>query len=208
MCCRIPARSAALISKLRLANVESSPERGSFFSPFGRGRLATSDGWCNAPPMSSEETPPTPSPPDGEDSAPFLPPLPTKSSILRGPQFFLPEEKETAPAGACRRPTAAERRLLGRRQTGRARSTGRLLMALPFRAVASPLRGKEKKKYTAFLSVEQPVGAAALRPPLAALPLTAAAYPLRVFGGPSPRKLHAIHGPFPRAHPSIGRPFP
>ena len=81
-------------------------------------------------------------------------------------------------------------------------------MALPFRAVASPLRGKEKKKYSAFLSVEQPVGAdlcvrpppgsallskdesvgaAALRPPLAALPLTAAAYPLRVFGGPSPR---------------------
>ena len=109
--------------------------------------MDTSDGWFIAPPMSSEETPPTPSPPDGEDSAPFLPPLPTKSSILRGPQFFLPEEKETAPAGACRRPTAAERRLLGRRQTGRARSTGRLLMALPFRAVASPLRGKEKKKY-------------------------------------------------------------
>ena len=36
--------------------------------------------------------------------------------------LFLPEEKETAPAGACRRPTAAKRRLLGRRQTGRARS--------------------------------------------------------------------------------------
>ena len=31
-----------------------------------------------------------------------------------------------------------------------------------------------------------PVGAAALRPPLAALPLTAAAYPLRVLGSPSP----------------------
>ena len=35
--------------------------------------------------------------------------------------------------------------------------------------------------------VNESVGAAALRPPLAALPLTAAAYPLRVFGGPSPR---------------------
>ena len=120
--------------------------------------------------------------------------------------LFLPEEKE---------------------KTGRARSTGRLLMALPFRAVASPLRGKEKKKYSAFLTVEHPVGAdlcvrpppgsallskdesvgaaalrpplaalpltaaayplRVLRPPLAALPLTAAAYPLRVFGGPSPR---------------------
>ncbi len=63
-----------------------------------------------------------------------------------GAPVFLPEEKETAPAGACRRPTAAKRRLLGRRQTGRARSTGRLLMAPPFRAAASPLRGKEKKK--------------------------------------------------------------
>ena len=39
-----------------------------------------------------------------------------------GAPVFLPEEKETAPAGACRRPTAAKRRLLGRRQTGRARS--------------------------------------------------------------------------------------
>ena len=38
------------------------------------------------------------------------------------PRFFLPEENETAPAGACRRPTAAKRRLSGRRQTGRARS--------------------------------------------------------------------------------------
>ena len=27
------------------------------------------DGWFIAPPMSPEETPPTPSPPDGEDSA-------------------------------------------------------------------------------------------------------------------------------------------
>ena len=45
-----------------------------------------------------------------------------------------------------------------------------------------------------FLSVEHPVGAA-LRPPLAALPLTAAAYPLRVPGGPSPR-----------ARPFAGRP--
>ena len=45
---------------------------------------------------------------------------------------------------------------------------------------------KEKKKYTAFLTVEHLVGAAALRPPLAALPLTAAAYPLRVLGGPAP----------------------
>jgi hypothetical protein len=34
--------------------------------------------------------------------------------------------------------------------------------------------------------MEHPVGAAALRPPLAALPLTAAAYPLRVLGGPPP----------------------
>ena len=57
----------------------------------------------------------------GLRSAPFLPPLPTRQAA-RGPQFFLPEEKETAPAGACRRPTAAKRRLLGRRQTGRARS--------------------------------------------------------------------------------------
>ena len=39
-----------------------------------------------------------------------------------GAPVFLPEENETAPAGACRRPTAAKRRLLGRRQTGRARS--------------------------------------------------------------------------------------
>ena len=101
--------------------------------------------------------------------------------------LFLPEENE---------------------KTGRARSTGRLLMALPFRAVASPLRGKEKKKYTAFLPVEHPVGAAALRPLLAALPLTAAAYPLRVLGGPFPRNLHVSHAPFLRAHPSIGRPFP
>ena len=106
--------------------------------PCGRGGLATSDGWCNAPLMSSEETPPCSVPSSS----------PHKIFDFAGPQFFLPEENETAPAGACRRPTAAERRLLGRRQTGRARSTGRLLMALPFRAVASPLRGKEKKKYT------------------------------------------------------------
>ena len=39
-----------------------------------------------------------------------------------GAPVFLPEENETAPAGACRRPTAAKRRLLGRRQTGRGRS--------------------------------------------------------------------------------------
>ena len=65
-------------------------------------------------------------------------------------------------------------------------------MALPFRAVASPLRGKEKKKYAAFLTAEHLVGAAALRPPLAALPLTAAAYPLRVFGSPFPRNLALI----------------
>ena len=44
------------------------------------------------------------------------------AGLRRGPRFFLPEENETAPAGACRRPTAAKRRLLGRRQTGRARS--------------------------------------------------------------------------------------
>ncbi len=35
----------------------------------------------------------------------------------------------------------------GKEKTGRARSTGRLLMALPFRAAASSLRGKEKRKY-------------------------------------------------------------
>ena len=32
-----------------------SPERGSLYSPFGRGGLEVSDGWCNAPPISSEE---------------------------------------------------------------------------------------------------------------------------------------------------------
>ena len=31
------------------------------------------DGWFIAPPMSSEETPPTPSPPSGEDSARSIP---------------------------------------------------------------------------------------------------------------------------------------
>ncbi len=31
------------------------------------------DGWFIAPPMSPEETPPTPSPPDGEDSAHSVP---------------------------------------------------------------------------------------------------------------------------------------
>ena len=106
-----------------------------------------------------EETPPTPSPPSGEDCAllrSFL--LSPRGRPRGGPSFpwkklralrprltartalcsvpsssphaagragapvFLPEENETAPAGACRRPTAAKRRLLGRRQTGRARS--------------------------------------------------------------------------------------
>ena len=60
----------------------------------------------------------------------------------------------------------------------------RLSNGLPFLSAAAdaPING--------------PVEAAALRPPLAALPLTAAAYPLRVLGGPFPRNLHAIHGPF------------
>ena len=41
---------------------------------------------------------------------------------VHGPfSHFLLEEKETAPAGACRRPTAAKRRLLGRRQMGGAK---------------------------------------------------------------------------------------
>ncbi len=52
-----------------------------------------------------------------------------------GAPVFLPEGNETAPAGACRRPTDAKRRLLGRRQTGRARSKRE--------KEGSPLRGGE-----------------------------------------------------------------
>ncbi len=42
---------------------------GACTRPCGRGGLDTSDGWFIAPPISSEETPPTPSPPSGEDCA-------------------------------------------------------------------------------------------------------------------------------------------
>ena len=49
--------------------MKNTPSRGGLYSPFGRGGLDTSDGWFIAPPMSSEETPPTPSPPNGEDCA-------------------------------------------------------------------------------------------------------------------------------------------
>ena len=73
---------------------------------------------------------------------------------------------------------------------------------------------KEKKKYTAFLTVEHLVGAAALRPPLAALPLTAAAYPLRVLRPPlaalpltaAAYPLRVFGGPFPRAEQDGGAP--
>ena len=61
--------------------------------------------------------------------------------------------------------------------------------------------------------VNESVGAAALRPPLAALPLTAAAYPWRVLRPPSAAlpltaaayPLRVFGGPFPWARPFASR---
>ena len=149
------------------------------YSPFGRGGLDTSDGWCIAPPIFS---------------------FSSRRKRENGPCTVQKRKRSIAPAGG--------------------HGTGDAQGVLPFFTnVSSPRRslsggfgGCRKACPSLFAAADAPingpVGAAALRPPLAALPLTAAAYPLRVLGGPFPRNLHAIHGPFLRAHPSIGRPFP
>ena len=90
---------------------------GACTRPCGRGGLATSDGWCNAPPMSSEEIPPAPSPPNGEDCAllhSFLlsPPQPLRW-VAAGAPIFLPEENEKT--GRARSKRVKE---VGTRRTG------------------------------------------------------------------------------------------
>ena len=59
--------------------------------------MDTSDGWFIAPPMSSEETPPTPSPPNGEDCAllrSFL--LSPRGRPRGGPGFSSRRERDCA----------------------------------------------------------------------------------------------------------------
>lgn len=74
-----------------------------------------------------------------------------------GAPVFLPEGKEAAPAGACQRPTAAKRRLLGRRQTGRARSK-RAKEVLPLRGP-----GDEGTRRRCFLQIRMSIARGVVR---------------------------------------------
>ncbi len=80
------------------------PGKGAYTRPCGRGGLDTSDGWFIAPPMSSEETPPTPSPPNGEDCAllrSFL--LSPRGRPRGGPGFSSRRKRENGPCTVQKR---------------------------------------------------------------------------------------------------------
>ena len=152
---------------------------GGLFSPLRAGGLDTSDGWFIAPPIFS---------------------FSSRRKRENGPCTVQKRKRRIAPAGG--------------RKTGDAQGVPPFFtnVSFPRRSLSGGFGGCRKACPSLFAAADAPingpVGAAALRPPLAALPLTAAAYPLRVLGGPLSRNLHVSHGPFLRAHPFIGRPFP